>query len=315
MERNVKGIWIPIEIWEDKQLNALDKIILSEIDSLDGEEHCFASNEYFADFCDCTERTVSKSINKLIEYHYVEKVSFDGRTRILKSNLKTTVESNQGRKDLQSNMSKSSTPYIYNNNKDIIIDKIDDISSQENELKEKFSLFWKAYPKHTNTSKKETFRKFCKAMEKTDLQTMLDAIEKQKKTKQWLDERYIPMATTWLNQERWDDEVEIYSEPEEKPNKIYSQDDTAWKAANWLSRKLNSIYPTIKPLSDEVLQVWASVFERMETDGGHPPNEILSLMKYAFQNDFWQTKITSPWDLRRHYVKLLAQAEKDGWFN
>ena len=54
MDRDFKGIWIPKEIWLDERLNALDKIILAEINSLDGEDGCYASNQYLAEFCQCS---------------------------------------------------------------------------------------------------------------------------------------------------------------------------------------------------------------------------------------------------------------------
>lgn len=86
--RDFKGVWIPRVVWLDERLNALDKVILTEIDSLDmSESGCFASNKYIADFCQCSETKVSTAISKLIEYGYLTVQSFDGRTRILKSSL------------------------------------------------------------------------------------------------------------------------------------------------------------------------------------------------------------------------------------
>lgn len=88
MERDFKGIWVPKEIWLDTRLNALDKIILAEIDSLDkGDVGCFASNEYIAQFCQCSASKVSISIQKLIKLQYLELSKFDGRVRFLKSRL------------------------------------------------------------------------------------------------------------------------------------------------------------------------------------------------------------------------------------
>lgn len=87
MERDFKGVWIPKEIWLDTRLNALDKIILVEINSLDGEDGCFASNEYLAEFCQCSEAKVSKAISLLAELGYVKVVRFDGRKRFLKTCL------------------------------------------------------------------------------------------------------------------------------------------------------------------------------------------------------------------------------------
>ena len=83
--REFRGIWINKTIWLDKRLSPLDKIILMEIDSLCGEDGCFASNSYIADFCQCSESKVSSAINKLIELRYIRLKHFDGRTRILES--------------------------------------------------------------------------------------------------------------------------------------------------------------------------------------------------------------------------------------
>lgn len=87
-DRDFKGIWIPKEVYLDTRLNALEKILLVEIDSLSSEEKgCFASNKYLADFCQCSETKVSTGISKLMELGYVESENFDGRSRILKSSL------------------------------------------------------------------------------------------------------------------------------------------------------------------------------------------------------------------------------------
>lgn len=88
MNRDFKGVWIPKDIYLDKRLNALDKIILVEIDSLDnGEDGCFASNEYLSEFCQCSQTKVSTAISKLIDCGYIEMAGFDGKKRILKSRL------------------------------------------------------------------------------------------------------------------------------------------------------------------------------------------------------------------------------------
>ena len=83
--RDFKGIWIDRGIWLDKRLNALEKVILAEIDSLDNGEGCYASNKYLAEFCQCTERKVSDAISKLTKLGYLKLVKFDGRTRILQT--------------------------------------------------------------------------------------------------------------------------------------------------------------------------------------------------------------------------------------
>jgi hypothetical protein len=87
-QRDFKGVWIPKAIWLDSRLTALDKVILTEIDSLDqGERGCFASNKHIADFCQCSITKVSTSISRLIDLNYLYVQNYDGRQRELKSRL------------------------------------------------------------------------------------------------------------------------------------------------------------------------------------------------------------------------------------
>lgn len=86
--RKFRGIWIPGEIWFEKSLNPIEKIILVEIDSLDQSENgCWATNKHIAELCQCSETTVSKSISKLVKLGYLEVKAFNGRSRFLKSRL------------------------------------------------------------------------------------------------------------------------------------------------------------------------------------------------------------------------------------
>lgn len=69
-----------------------------------------------------------------------------------------------------------------------------------------FDLFWQAYPKKVG---KEAARKAFSRV-KAPLESLLTAIERQKCGNQWTTEngRFIPNPATWLNQGRWEDEVE-----------------------------------------------------------------------------------------------------------
>lgn len=76
-----------------------------------------------------------------------------------------------------------------------------------------FAEFWKAYPKRTNgTYAKTAFLKL--KVDQSLLDKMLRAIELQKKTV-WKDKdpQYIPHPSTWLNGERWEDEVSTFAKP------------------------------------------------------------------------------------------------------
>ena len=119
--RDFKGIWIPKEIWLDTRLTALDKIILAEIDSLDNEDGCWASNDYIAEFCQCSRAKVTASVSKLISLGFITVASFDGRKRVLRSRL--LKNSRQTTKKYEADSEKIEAINIKNNIKNNITDR------------------------------------------------------------------------------------------------------------------------------------------------------------------------------------------------
>jgi hypothetical protein len=71
-----------------------------------------------------------------------------------------------------------------------------------------FWLFYKPYPKKKN--RLGAIKAWTKLNPSTELiQTLLTALERQKKTEDWQKEggKYIPYPATWLNARRWEDEI------------------------------------------------------------------------------------------------------------
>ena len=88
MERIVKGIWIPIEIWEAQDLSWNEKILLMEIDSFTSEgKDCFISDEYISVLLNINMRNANKCLANLIHKGYVKKTRFDGRRRFVESKI------------------------------------------------------------------------------------------------------------------------------------------------------------------------------------------------------------------------------------
>lgn len=86
--------------------------------------------------------------------------------------------------------------------------EIEKETQSSNERVQAFETFWMNYPK--KQGKKTAERAFHK-IDLSLLPKILDAIDVQKRTEQWTKEngRYIPLPATWLNQERWNDEVRV----------------------------------------------------------------------------------------------------------
>lgn len=89
----------------------------------------------------------------------------------------------------------------------------------EREQKEQpFDQFWADYPKKVGKKKARDVWNRKNLDEKTD--HILKAVEEYKQTDQWQDVRYIPHPATWLNQERWEDEIPLGEQNLEEKTKL-----------------------------------------------------------------------------------------------
>lgn len=81
-------------------------------------------------------------------------------------------------------------------------------AEKSSEAERRFNTFWDSYPLKVG---KEDARKAFYKISPDDalLTTMLDALEKHKKSSRWTanNGRYIHNPSTWLNQKRWEDEL------------------------------------------------------------------------------------------------------------
>jgi hypothetical protein len=199
-DRDFKGVWIPREVWLDERLSMLDKGILIEIDSLDnGKDGCFASNEYLAKFCQCSERKVSDSVSKLVNLGYVKIALFDGRKRFLRSCLAKSAR--QGSRKCEADTQKlrdSNTSSNTANNTDKGILAETDFPG--------FTEFWKNYP---NKVKKQDALRTWKAGNLEKIADKILADVKLRCNTEWKGQemRYVPHPTTYLHQRRWEDET------------------------------------------------------------------------------------------------------------
>ena len=95
---------------------------------------------------------------------------------------------------------------------------ISEVRSQKSEVREDknsspevmaFDVFWKSYPK--KIGKGAARKSFEKMKCAGKIEVIVQAIEKQRASDQWCKDsgQFIPHPATWLNQERWEDEVKV----------------------------------------------------------------------------------------------------------
>jgi hypothetical protein len=117
----------------------------------------------------------------------------------LYSGQPTEVSCQQGESDFLSSFNETDFLSKY--------DKVTAPTKNE-ELEQLFSEFWQAYPKKIGKGYAQECFKRIKPSRKL-LDTMLEAIAKQKKSDMWKRDKgqYIPNPSTWLNQKRWEDDL------------------------------------------------------------------------------------------------------------
>lgn len=208
MDRQTKGIWIPIEIWESKELTWNEKILFLEIDSFTSKDKdCFFSNEYIANLLGVTENSANRILSSLISKGYVIKTAFDGRRRFVKTafSYDKADYSQMNKLPIQESVSSSNNgEYILNtSNNTVDLEEEKDKSFPKKESKSRgkyeplFEECWKEYGRKGN--KAEAFKRWKKLSEE-DKSKILPHIKayiqsKSDKTYQKDFERYISNKT------------------------------------------------------------------------------------------------------------------------
>tara|TARA_R110002096_G_scaffold108249_1_gene236894 strand:- start:40 stop:804 length:765 start_codon:yes stop_codon:yes gene_type:complete len=79
-DRKFEGVWIPRGVWLSKNLTLQEKVLLTEINSLDNDKGCFASNSYFSEFFDLSRSRISQIIKSLTTKKYIKvRLIYEGK--------------------------------------------------------------------------------------------------------------------------------------------------------------------------------------------------------------------------------------------
>lgn len=114
LNRAFKGIWIPKEIWLNKDLTVMEKLFLVEIDSLDNDEGCYASNKYFAEFFGVSKGRCSQIINSLNKKQLISIDYFYEGKEVKKRTIKVVNKLNRVVNKLNDPSKNIKHPYLIN---------------------------------------------------------------------------------------------------------------------------------------------------------------------------------------------------------
>lgn len=114
VNRAFNGVWIPKKYWLDENLSIVEVTFMAEIESLDGDNGCYASNNHFAEFFGMTASRVSQIINSLSDRGYLQ-ISYEKNGKQVVSRLIRVVNKlNGGIKKTKSPIMKTKGGYLEN---------------------------------------------------------------------------------------------------------------------------------------------------------------------------------------------------------
>jgi hypothetical protein len=247
MKRDFKGVWIVKEIWENKDLTWMEKLFFVEIDSLDNENNCFASNKYFADFFNLSISRVSQIINELKNKGFID-ISYIREGRQIKkrvlSILKGGIQYSKGgylenAKDNNTNINNTNIKEGFNEKPNHQLNEEPKIEKPFKEEKEKksltiskkekealiqFDFFWKEYHKTTGklkTDKESAIKYWIKLslnerrMAYSNIKNFYNSIKNKN------DKEYIKKAYTYLRDKIFNNEFKKEEANPEIPKHHY----------------------------------------------------------------------------------------------
>ena len=235
------GQWaiLPAMVRRDKSIPANAKLIYAEIAAKVNEEgYCFCHNRYFSELLGLTEDSISGLIKKLEKAEYIfldidsQRVNRDRRRIYLTAKpydfvggIGNKSETRIGNKS--ETVSEKFPGPIENNNIKInppISPKGGEGESGKKRRRapkgvpdwepEMFERFWKAYPR--GQDRQGAVEAWDKLRPSRELMlTMSAALDRQKKSEEWLRGVGVPYACRWLRNRRWEDEDKGESGPQQ----------------------------------------------------------------------------------------------------
>ena len=214
---------IPANVRYDETLTPNAKLLYGEITALCNEKgFCWATNQYFAELYGVDKVTISRWIGNLKDKGYVsvEMQYKEGSNQILNRYIRIC---NGGIGD-SVNTPQQNDQYpideivkdnnTVNNTTNITVNNIDH-----------FESFWNAYPRKVGKAQAKKAWNKIKPNEET-VMAIAENIALRIKHGEWSadNKTFIPHASTYLNNSRWEDEVETASHALKQPKQIKRRD-------------------------------------------------------------------------------------------
>lgn len=235
---------IPAEVRYDPVLKPNAKLLYGELTALsDKNGYCWATNEHFAALYDLSVGTISRLISQLEKQGYIRcemAATESGSERRIYAGmfLVTAGGIDEKRKTpVDEKRKRGIDEKRKQNNKDLSIQednppkapprgrRSSDLKTEPDWEPDRFNKFWSFYPR--GESKQKAIQAWDKLRPSNELiDTMAQALKRQVASEAWQQGIGIPYASTWLNQQRWTDELKAGCAGAPPPTRVIEEEGT-----------------------------------------------------------------------------------------
>lgn len=281
MQRDFKGIWIPKELWLLRDLSLLKKVMLIEIDSLDNESGCWATNDYFAEFFGLSKGRISKVINNLVKRGFVNsELKYQKGTQLVEKRILKTSrwygaknKTTPSQKRLEGMVE---SDYGYSHKRPQGMVENDQENKLENKLNSSSQIFGGESPQTIRTQNQQLNQNFTSC----DFDIQGNKI----------------LLKTKLNDNG------------AKNKKIFSADSDPYLLARFLEKDIAENNQKF-PQSESQRQRWAKDFDLMIRRDKIDADDIAEVIEWCQKDSFWRSNILSGKKLREKYQQLRMRIE------
>lgn len=200
--------------WASKQnvQNSSQKLVLLMLANYaDDEDKCWPSKQTLSDVCCMSKSAICSNILKLEEAGYITVEKREGTSSLIRLNVGVQNQDRgcpvkgQGVSVKRTGgVLQEDTNLSYNLSTEPITESI----SSDSEFEE----FWAAYPKRPNNPRKKAMEAYRKARKIVSQKQLLEAVNLYAAYMEGENPKFIAMAATWLNGERWNCDYDKGSE-------------------------------------------------------------------------------------------------------
>jgi hypothetical protein len=216
IHRDFKGVWIPKKIWLNKNLSIMEKLFLVEIDSLDNEDGCYASNSHFSEMFYISKGRCTQIVKSLERKGFVKITLIRDKKIITKRLIRVVNKLNTLVNKLNSPSENIKQGYLENDEGNNTV-----INNTKGEINPSAFYFLKNnYPTRFETEFQMRFYKSIKNKQKfvDDYNDMVQ-IEMESKNLKWTANSLFSRLKQYAR--NWADNEKRYSQPEEDQKRPY----------------------------------------------------------------------------------------------